>query len=144
VWKAQGQSGTLARGYFGSFEHAGATSLHSEGDGANYLMPSIKQTAAAIAAILVPDGVDYAQSTNPPLNIVRNTLLYVFAQMGFFRPYWTALWRRARPSTPISTALKSQKMPPPNLSHNFGSHPFWTIYPSTPPARSTNSQNLFG
>jgi integrase/recombinase XerD len=62
VWKAQGQSGTLARGYFGSFEHADATSLHSEGDGANYLMPSIKQTAAAIAAILVCDGVDYAQS----------------------------------------------------------------------------------
>jgi hypothetical protein len=44
------------------FEHANATGLHSEDDGANYLMASIKRTAAAIAAILVRDGVDYAQS----------------------------------------------------------------------------------
>ncbi|GAC1542447.1 MAG: hypothetical protein NVS2B4_21260 [Ramlibacter sp.] len=36
--------------------------MHSEDDEANYLMASIKSTAAAIAAILVRDGVDYAQS----------------------------------------------------------------------------------
>ena len=62
VWKAQGQSGTLALGYFGPYEHFKATGLHSEDYGANCLMVSIKRAAAAIAAILVREGVDYAQS----------------------------------------------------------------------------------
>jgi hypothetical protein len=48
--------------YFGSFERANATGLQSKDDGANWVMASIKRAAAAIAAILVREGVDYAQS----------------------------------------------------------------------------------
>lgn len=61
-WKAQGQSGTLARGYFGPFGHSGAIGLHPGDCDANWPMASIKRAAAAIAAILVREGVDYAQS----------------------------------------------------------------------------------
>jgi hypothetical protein len=49
-------------GYFGSFERANATGLQSKDDGANWPMASIKRVAAAIATILVREGVDYAQS----------------------------------------------------------------------------------
>ena len=39
-----------------------ASGLHSECGGANWIMASIKRAAAAVAAILVREGVDYAQS----------------------------------------------------------------------------------
>jgi len=61
-WKAQGRSGTLAPSYFGRYEPSKATGLHFEWHEANWVMVSVKRTAAAVAAILVREGVDYAQS----------------------------------------------------------------------------------
>jgi integrase len=48
--------------YCGPYKTTIATSLQSEGDGANWRMASIARAATAIAAILVREGVDYAQS----------------------------------------------------------------------------------
>ena len=61
-WKAEGRPGTLAPAYFGLSEGHEATGLHSGRPGANWSMASIKRTAAAVATILVREGVDYAQS----------------------------------------------------------------------------------
>ena len=49
-------------GYFGPNKHFKAIGLHSGYYEANWLMASIKRAAAAIAAILVREGLDYAQS----------------------------------------------------------------------------------
>src|SRR5271165_2273200 len=61
-WKAQGRSGTPAPSYFDPYQPSKATGLHSGCDEANWVMASVKRAAAAIAAILVREGVDYAQS----------------------------------------------------------------------------------
>jgi hypothetical protein len=51
----------LAPSYFGP-EPSKTTGLHSEGSEANWIVVSVKRAAAAVAAILVREGVDYAQS----------------------------------------------------------------------------------
>src|SRR5208283_1777800 len=61
-WKAQGQSGTLAPSHLGPCGHSNTIGLHPGDYGANWLMASVKRAAAAIAANLVREGVDYAQS----------------------------------------------------------------------------------
>jgi integrase/recombinase XerD len=51
-----------APGNSGSYGAPVATGLHSECLEANWVMASVKRAAAAVAAILVREGVDYAQS----------------------------------------------------------------------------------
>ncbi|HEX4145901.1 MAG TPA: hypothetical protein VHY91_20530, partial [Pirellulales bacterium] len=48
--------------YFGPYEPSKAPGLHSGHHEANWVMASVKRAAAAVAAILVREGVDYAQS----------------------------------------------------------------------------------
>src|SRR5271157_2130292 len=61
-WKAGDRSGTPTPGYFGPPGHSEARGLHPGDFEANWIMASVKRVAAAIAAILVREGVDYAQS----------------------------------------------------------------------------------
>ncbi len=61
-WKAGNRSGTRTPGYFGPHGHSETPGLHPGDFEANWVMASVKHVAAAIAAILVREGVDYAQS----------------------------------------------------------------------------------
>jgi len=61
-WKAGSRPGIPAPGYSGRWRPQDATSLQSGNAGANWRMTSIARTAAAIAAILARDGIDYAQN----------------------------------------------------------------------------------
>ena len=61
-WKAGDPFGPPAWAYSGPYGASGAIGLHSGRDQANWSMASIKRAAAAVAAILVREGVDYAQS----------------------------------------------------------------------------------
>jgi hypothetical protein len=61
-WKAEGRSGTPPPVCFGPCGHSRAQGLHPKDFEANYVMASVKRAAAAVAAILVREGVDYAQS----------------------------------------------------------------------------------
>ena len=61
-WKAEGRSGTPTLAYFGPNRHSEAPGLHPENFPANCVMASVKSVAAAVATILVREGVDYAQS----------------------------------------------------------------------------------
>jgi len=61
-WKAQGPSGTQTLANSAPNEEPSATGLHSEENRASCLMTSITRAATAVAAILVREGIDYAQS----------------------------------------------------------------------------------
>jgi len=59
-WKAEHRFGTPAWAYSGPYGASSAIGLHSGRDQANWSMASVKRAAAAVAAILVREGVDYA------------------------------------------------------------------------------------
>jgi len=61
-WKAEGRFGTPAWAYSGPYRALSAIGLQFGCDQANWSMASIKRAAAAVAAILVREGVHYAQS----------------------------------------------------------------------------------
>jgi integrase/recombinase XerD len=61
-WKAQARPRRFAQAYTRALGNPNAISLHSEPRKANCGMASIARAAAAIAAVLVREGVDYAQS----------------------------------------------------------------------------------
>src|SRR5271170_1478479 len=52
----------LARREYAGFEPSAASGLHSVWYGANWHMATLKRAAAAVAAILVREGIDYAPS----------------------------------------------------------------------------------
>ena len=61
-WKARDRSGMPASGNSGACSTLDAMSLLPEHESANWLMASVARISAAIAAILVREGVNYAQS----------------------------------------------------------------------------------
>ncbi len=61
-WKAEDRFGIPAWAYSGSYGASSAIGLQFEHDQANWSMASVKRAAAAVAAILVREGVDYVQS----------------------------------------------------------------------------------
>ena len=61
-WKAEGRFGTPAWAYSDPYGASSAIGLQFGHDQANWSMASIKRAATAVAAILVREGVDYAQS----------------------------------------------------------------------------------
>ena len=60
--KLKATPGSLAPGYCGPYELLKANGLHSGRCEANWAMASVNRVAAAVAAILVREGVDYARS----------------------------------------------------------------------------------
>jgi integrase/recombinase XerD len=61
-WKAGSLPGMLAPGEYAVFDASDAIGLHSGRLRANWGMASVKRAAIAVAAILVRQGIDYAQS----------------------------------------------------------------------------------
>ena len=61
-WKAGAASAVLLSAKYCTFAAFPATGLQSGQDETNWRMASLKRAAVAVAAILVREGIDYAQS----------------------------------------------------------------------------------